>query len=104
MNWMKQTESVNHSVVLDSAAPWAEATRFLCPWGSLGKNIAVGCHSLLQGGLPSAAIKPGSPTMQADSLLSEPQGSLLTEWLNSKSFWPGLAGFHSCFTFSDLGR
>ena len=23
----------------------------LCPWDSLGKNIAVGCHFLLQGGL-----------------------------------------------------
>ena len=28
----------------------------LCPWNSLGKNIGVGCHSLLQGIFP----EPGS--------------------------------------------
>ena len=26
-----------------------EAARFLCPWGSPGKNIGMGCHALLQG-------------------------------------------------------
>ena len=31
-------------------APWAVA--HLCPWNSPGKNIEVGCHSLLQGALP----------------------------------------------------
>ena len=39
-----------------------------------GKNTGVGCHSLLQGNLPNPGIKPGSPTLQADSLLSEPPG------------------------------
>ena len=76
-----------------------QPTRLLCPWGSPGKNIGVGCHSLLQGGLPNSGIKPGYPTLQADSLLSEPQESLLTGWLNSKSFWPGLSGFHSSLHF-----
>ena len=52
-----------------------------------------------RGGLPNSGIKPGSPTLQADSLLSEPQESLLTGWLNSKSFWPGLSGFHSSLHF-----
>ena len=40
--------------------------RLFCPWNSPGKNTGVGCLSLLQG------IFPGSPALQADSLLSEP--------------------------------
>ena len=36
-----------------------------------GKNIGVGRHSLLQGNLPDPGIKPRSPAMQADSLLSK---------------------------------
>ena len=39
----------NHSVLSDSL--WLhglEPTRLLCPWNSPGKNIAVGCHALLQ--------------------------------------------------------
>ena len=38
---------------------------------SPGKNIGVGGHSLIQGNLPNTGIKPGSPALQADSLLSE---------------------------------
>ena len=33
-------------------------------------------HSLLQGDLPDPGIEPGSPALQADSLLSEPPDSL----------------------------
>ena len=47
------------------------------PWDSPGKNTGVGCHSLLQGGLPNPGIEPGSPALQADSLPSEPQGTLI---------------------------
>ena len=35
----------------------------------------IGCHSLLQGNLPDPENEPGSPALQADSLLSEPPGS-----------------------------
>ena len=41
---------------------------------SSGKNTGVGCHALLQGNLPDPRIEPGSPALQADSLLSEPPG------------------------------
>ena len=37
-------------------------------------NTGVGCHFLLQGNLPDPGIKPGSPTLQADALPSEPPG------------------------------
>ena len=34
----------------------------------------MGCHSFLQGNLPFPGIEPRSPTLQADSLPSEPPG------------------------------
>ena len=37
----------------DSAAPWTEATRLLCPWDSPGKNTGVGCHFQFQGIFPT---------------------------------------------------
>ena len=41
--------------------------------GSPGKNTRVGCHALL-GDLPNPRIEPRSPSLQEDSLASEPQG------------------------------
>ena len=35
-------------VMSDSLTPWSIATKLLCPWDSPGKNIGVGCQSLLQ--------------------------------------------------------
>ena len=47
---VKESESVSHSVVSDSLQPHGlQPTRLLCPWNFPGKNIGVGCHSLLQG-------------------------------------------------------
>ena len=48
-----------------------QPTRLISPWNFLGKNTEVGCHFLLQGNLP-LGIEPVSPTLQADSLPSEP--------------------------------
>ena len=39
---------------------------------SPGKNTGVGCHALLQGIFTIPGIKPRSPSLQVDSLLSEP--------------------------------
>ena len=38
------------------------------------QNTGLDSHSLLQGNLPDPGIEPGSPVLQADSLLSEPPG------------------------------
>ena len=57
--------------------------RLLCPRDSLDKNTGVGCHSLLQGDLPDPGNEPGSPVLQADSLLSEPPGK--TKWPKSQT-------------------
>ena len=55
-----------------------QPTRLLWPWDSPGKNIGVGCRFLLQGNLPTRGlnpwIKPWSPTLEADTLTSEPPG------------------------------
>ena len=42
---------------------------------SPGQNTGVGCHAFLQGGLPNPGIELRSPTLQVDSLPSEPPGS-----------------------------
>ena len=46
-----------------------------------GKNTGVGCHSLFQGDLPNPGIKPGSPALQADSVLSESLGLPHGKWI-----------------------
>ena len=41
-----------------------------------GKNTGVGFYALLQGDLPNPGIEPRFPTLQVDSLPSEPPGNL----------------------------
>ena len=48
----------------------------LSPWNSPGKNTGLPFPSL--GGLPDPGIKPGSPALQADSLLTELRGKPLS--------------------------
>ena len=50
---------VSGSVVSDSATAWTVAARLLCPWASPGKKTGVGCHSLLQGSIPTQGLNPG---------------------------------------------
>ena len=51
------------SVVSDSLQPYGlQPARLLRPWDFLGKNIAVGCHNLLQGIFPTREDpNPGLP-------------------------------------------
>ena len=42
-----------------SATPWTVAHQAPCPRDSPGKNIRVGCHSLLQGTFPNQGSNPG---------------------------------------------
>ena len=68
------------SVLSNFLQPHApEPARLLCPWDSSGKNTEVDSHSLLQG----IFLTQGSPTLQADSLPSEPPG---------KPFFPNNTG------------
>ena len=52
-------------------------------------NTGVGCHALLQGNLPNSGIKPRSPTLQADSLTSEPSGKPMNIGVGSLSLLQG---------------
>ena len=44
------------------------------PWDSPGKNTGVGCHSLVQRIFPTQESNQGPPSLEADSLPSEPLG------------------------------
>ena len=57
-------------------------TGLLCPWNSSGQNIGVGLLFPSPGDLPNPWMEPGSPALQADSLLSEPPGKpLIDTWI-----------------------
>ena len=60
------------------ATLWTVASRLLCPWNSLGKNIGVGCHALLQGIFPTQGLNPHLLHLlhwQAGSLPLAPPGN-----------------------------
>ena len=72
-----ESERVSHSVMSDSLQPHGlQSTRLLCPWNSPGKNIGVGCHSLLpQGIFPTQGLNPGLLHCRQILYLSEHQGN-----------------------------
>ena len=78
-----------HSVMSNSLwPPWTVASRLLCPWNFLGKNIGVGSHSLLQGIFPTQGSNPCLLCLlhwQAGSLPAEPpeKPQILKYWLHT---------------------
>ena len=63
------------SVMSDSLQPHGlQPARLLCPWGFSRKEYWSGLPFPSPGDLPNPGIKPRSPTLQADSLLTEPPG------------------------------
>ena len=57
--WESMVVVFSSSFVSDSLWPFElEPTRLFCQWDSLGKNIGVGCHFLLQGIFPIQGSKP----------------------------------------------
>ena len=67
-------------LVTQSCLTLCDPARLLRPWASPGKNTGVGFRFLLQGDLPNPRIESKFPSLQADSLPSEPQGSLENKW------------------------
>ena len=51
-----------------------EPARLLLPWDFPGKNTGVGCHFLLQGGLPDPGTEPVSPALADGFFTTEPPG------------------------------
>ena len=80
LGWRKRGTKVlvSQSCLISLQPHGLQPDRLLCPWDFPGKGTGVGCHSFLQGifliqefNLP--------PTLQADSLPSEPPGKPQTE-------------------------
>ena len=55
----------------------AVACQALLSMGFSGKNIGVGCHSLLQGNLPNPGIEATSPAWAGGFFTTEPPGKPL---------------------------
>ena len=76
----KESQSVSSSVLSHSLGlQGLRSPGGYSPWNSPGKNMGLGCHSLLQGNLSNTGIEPGSPAVQADSSQSEPPGKPSTQ-------------------------
>ena len=76
------------SVVSDSFRSHGPA-RLLCPWGFSKQEYWSGWHIPSPGTLPDPGIEPGSPALQADSLLSEPPGKPKNTGVGSLSLLQG---------------
>ena len=67
--------SVNHLIMSDSLQPpWAVACQAPLSTGFSKQEYWSGLPVPSPGDLPDPGIEPKSPTLQADSLLSEPPG------------------------------
>ena len=62
----------SHSVLSDSATPWTIAHQTPLSLGFPRQKYWSGQSLSSLGDLPDPGIEPGSPTLQAYSLLSEP--------------------------------
>ena len=65
---------VSCSVVSESVTPWTVACQASLPMGFCRQEYWSGLPFSSAGDLPNPVIEPGSPTLQADSLPSEPPG------------------------------
>ena len=74
----------SRSVVSDSATPWKVAYQAPPSMGFSRQEYWSGLPFPSPGHLPDPGIKPGSPTLQADSLRSEPPGKPTEYWLQGK--------------------
>ena len=81
---------LSHSVVSDLfGTPWTVATRILYPWGFSRQDYWSGLPCP-PGDLPNPGIKPRSPTLQMDSLPSEPPGKPMSTGVGNLSLLQGI--------------
>ena len=79
------------SAVSDSLRPHGlQPARHLCPWGFSRQEDWSGLSCPSPGDLPNPGIKPGSPTLQADSLPTEPPGKPKNTGVGSLSLLQGI--------------
>ena len=82
-------KSESHSVVSNSAIPWTVACQGPLSMGILRQEYWSGWPCPPPGDLPTG-IEPRSPTLQADSLHSEPPGKPKNTWVSSLSLLQGI--------------
>ena len=61
---------LSRSVMSNSATPWMQPTRLLCPWGFFRQEYWSGLPCPPPGDLPNPGIKSSSPALQTDALPS----------------------------------
>ena len=66
--------TLRHSQVRLFVTPWTVTARLLCPRGFSRQEYWSGLPCPPPGNLPNSGIVAGSPTLQVDSLPSEPPG------------------------------
>ena len=71
----KESQSVSHTVVSDSAIPWTVAHQAPPSTGFSRQEYWSGLPFPYPGDLSNSGIEPRPPTLQADSLLLSCQGS-----------------------------
>ena len=82
---------VSHSVVPDSLGPHGlQPAGLRCPWGFSRQEYWSGLPCPPPGDLPNPGIKPRSPTLQVDSLPSEPPGKPKNTGVSSLSLLQGI--------------
>ena len=69
---------------------WTVAPGLLCPWGFSRQEYWSGLPSPPPEDFPNPGIEPRSPTLQADSLLSEPPGKPKNTGVGSLSLLQGI--------------
>ena len=83
---------VSHSVVSDSADPWTVAHQATLSMGFSRQEYWNRLPVLSLRHFPDPGIEPRSPTLQADSLLSEPLGkSALVQLDSISTIWEMLS-------------
>ena len=85
-DFLTSNESESCSVLSDSF--WSHG--LYKPWNFPGQNTGVGSLTLLQGIFLNSGVKPRSPTLQVDSLPTEPQGKPKNTAVGSLSLLQGI--------------
>ena len=85
----KYCAELSHSVMTDSATSWTLARQAPLSMEFSRQECCSGLPCLPPGDLPNPGIEPSSPTVQADSLPSEPPGKPKNTGVGSLSLLQG---------------
>ena len=77
---------LSYSLTLRGLQP----ARLLCPWGFSRQEYWGGLPCSPPGDLPNPEIKPSSPTLRMDSLLTEPPGKPMNTGVGSLTLLQGI--------------